>query len=247
MHKSISNIVRINLGLKPEIDLKTQEMQLKTVAYLKKINDPEIKVKREPLKEDELKEILKKTATKIISCFEYNKENTPVIQTLFYYFTKNPKFYESNVVSNEPSFNKGILLIGNTGSGKTTIIDIFKELKWQKFRKFSTYAVVEEFEKLGEKGIDTFFKGNIFFDDLGAEQEAFFYGKREVVGTRLLEKRYNLFLNDGIKTHATTNLSHKQLTEKYGFRLEGRMLEMFNIIHLGVEENSIDFRLKNHK
>ena len=100
---------------------------------------------------------------------------------------------------------------------------------------------------MGEIGLTTYFKGNIFFDDLGTEKEAMYYGKRENVGTRILETRYNNFLSIGAKTHATSNLSHSDLTEKYGFRLEGRILEMFNIIYLGNKPDSIDFRLKNHK
>lgn len=244
---SISNIIRKNWGEPQIISQDEAERQLKTANYLKKINTPTEKRKREPLTEDQLKKMFQKKANEITGGFEYNPENTPVIEALFYYFTKNPKFYETKVVDNEASLNKGLLLIGNTGSGKTTVLDIFKALKWQGFRKFSTKDVVKDFGSSGEEGIKTYFKGNIYFDDLGAELEAMHYGKREELGARLLEERYTLFTDLGTKTHATSNLSHKQLTDKYGFRLEGRILEMFNIIYLGKKGNSIDFRIKNHK
>ena len=235
------------MGLDPKVSKNTKKASKLSNDYFKKIHSEAPVKEVEPLTEDQLKKLFTTEANKLTGGFTYTDENTPIIETLFYYFTKSDKFYQSKIIINEKSLNKGILLIGNTGSGKTTILDIFKSLKWQGFRKFSTYDMVESFEKEGEKGITTYFTGNIYFDDLGAEQEAYYYGKREVVGTRLLEKRYNLYLRTGNKTHATSNLTPKQLTDKYGFRIEGRILEMFNIIYLGKNANSIDFRIKNHK
>lgn len=247
MANSISNIIKKNLGLTPEVN-KNQFDSLKiSNDYFHKINLEKKEAKKQPIPIEKLKSIFLEKANEITGNFIINDENKDVINTLFYYFTSNELFYNNNVISNEASLKKGILLIGNTGSGKTTILDVFKAIKWQGFRKFSTYDVIEDFEKEGEKGIITYFKGNIYFDDLGAEQEAYFYGKRENVGTRLIEKRYNNYIREGLKTHATTNLSTKQITEKYGFRIEGRILEMFNIIYLGKNKNSIDFRILKHK
>jgi hypothetical protein len=247
MSGQISKILKKNLGIKVQPSQQMKKAAEKSAKYFSKINNPPEPEKKEPLTLDQLKEKFEIVANEITGGFDITEENKPVINTLFYYFTKHPNFYKTKIVKNEPSLDKGILLIGNTGSGKTTILDIFKALKWQGFRKFSTYDIVEDFEKEGEKGITTYFKGNIFFDDLGAEELAHFYGKRENVGTRLLEKRYNSYIREGLKTHVTTNCTLPKLVEKYGFRVEGRIYEMFNIIYLGNKANSIDYRIKNHK
>lgn len=247
MNPQLSNIIKKSWGETPKKTVSQQEQDKLTKAYFDKLNKtPEEPIKRE-FTEDELKKMFKKQAYIKTGGFVYTEENKPIIETLFYYFTRNEKFYNSKIIDNKPSLDKGVLLIGNTGSGKTTILEIFKALKFQKFRQFSAYDFASSFAQGGENEILHYFKGSVFFDELGAEKEAMFYGKREEVGTRILEKRYNLFLNEGKKTHATTNLSPKQLTEKYGFRLDGRFLEMFNIIYLGKNANSVDFRTKNHK
>jgi len=247
METQISKILKKSMGLEVEPSENMKRIVKKSSEYFAKINQPQEAIKREKPTNKVLKEALKQKANEITGDFVINNENKEVINSLFWYFSNNPKFNNSNIISNEPSLKKGILLIGNTGSGKTTILDIFKALKWQGFRKFSTYDVVEDFEKSGEKGIVTYFNGNIFFDDLGTENEAMYYGKRENVGTRLIEKRYNSYIRDGLKTHVTTNLSINDLVDKYGFRIEGRIYEMFNIIKLGSKSDSIDFRTSKHK
>lgn len=247
MRTQISKILKKNLGIDVEPDENTKRIVKKSAEYFAKINQPAPEIKRVKPTNKVLKEALKQKSKEITGNFIINNENKDVINSLFWYFSNNPKFNNSKVVENEASLNKGILLIGNTGSGKTTILDIFKALKWQGFRKFSTHDIVEDFEKQGENGITTYFRGNIFFDDLGTENEAMYYGKRENVGTRLLEKRYNSHINEGLKTHATTNLTINELVDLYGFRVEGRIYQMFNIIKLGCKSDSVDFRTLKHK
>ena len=73
---------------------------------------------------------------------------------------------------------------------------------------------------------------NICIDDLGVEKESVkHFGSEETVIEKILASRYNLFQN-GIITHATTNLDATMLQEKYGERLYSRFREMFNLIIL---------------
>lgn len=251
MTKKLGRIAAELLGveLPPEKTSEEEKKRLEELEDFKKeyndkvMNPPEPK-KLRPLTMEERKAQFFKAAAQIIgSKFIVNDENKPILNALFWYFSNNEKFNQTTVTENQPSLSKGLLLMGNTGSGKTTFIDIFQLLKWEfGFRKFSIYDVVEDFEKEGEKGITTYFRGIICFDDLGAESEAVFYGKRENVGTRLLEKRYNSWRVDGLRTFITTNMNLEELVDNYGFRMEGRFKESYNIIKLGAFNNSNDFR-----
>jgi len=85
--------------------------------------------------------------------------------------------------------------------------------------------------------IKNYSTANYMFDDLGKETVAnniFIYGKEEIF-TRILETRYNQFINKGIKTHITSNLSIHEIKKRYGLRLENRFYEMFNFLELNGE------------
>lgn len=246
---SISNIIKKQWGIETT-EKAPGELSQEAKKYFEELKQP---IKEKPKKVytmQELKHQFNAVANELTGEFIVNNENKDILTTLFYYFTANDTEFKKEAlktVKNKPSLNKGILLIGNMGSGKTQILDIFKQLKWQSFSRCTVYDVVEAFEKNGEKGLDIFFRGNRFFDELGAERQAAFYGTKEDVLTRILEKRYSSFRDLGLKTHVTTNLSQKQIANRYGQRLEGRILEMFNIIYLGGSTDYTDFRKLKHQ
>ena len=73
---------------------------------------------------------------------------------------------------------------------------------------------------------------SLCIDDLGIENvSAKYFGTSENVIEKIIFKRCDLF-QEGIITHATTNLSPSMLQEKYGDRLYSRIREMFNYIVL---------------
>lgn len=136
---------------------------------------------------------------------------------------------------------KGILLYGGVGTGKTTLFRIFKRLadaldiKEGYNRAFAVektnHIVLDVRERPNEVNISKYFNGNICFDDLGQEaSDAKVYGNTVSVMGDILFNRYDRFQNNGILTHATTNLSEKELADKYGERIHSRAVEMFNWI-----------------
>jgi len=149
------------------------------------------------------------------------------------------------VVINKQSHKKGVILAGNVGSGKSTLFQIFKAMKWFAKTRFSivtAYQIVSEYEQDGEAVIQKYFRGTWLIDELGAEETANRYGKKENLLKRILEFRYNLWQETGKLTYITTNLTPEELTERYGLRFGSRMYEMFNILYLGAKADSRDFR-----
>ena len=140
---------------------------------------------------------------------------------------------------------KGLLLIGNYGTGKTstmrTIEQILRDnhLKGQ-FKGYTANEIVELYEECqtpqDKKG---FWKRMlihiIYIDDVKTEREASNYGKANII-KEIIEKRYDR----GLLTHISCNYKSghaneiepgiAEFGERYGGRVLDRIFEMFNII-----------------
>lgn len=155
------------------------------------------------------------------SDFILNEESIKNIEPIIKYFAFDASFFDSensiNRVGNkilEPSFKKGLLLIGNVGNGKTSVMNAiqymidfyFEKAKteiwdtygdWSriKFNFKTCESLVSEYEFLKsgqEKEIffSKYSKGNLFLDDIKREKDASNFGITNVIKS-ILEKRYN--------------------------------------------------------
>ena len=97
--------------------------------------------------------------------------------------------------------DKGILLSGPVGCGKTTLMKLLRHLVPHR-RPY----------------------------DLGVEPMGTHFGKDCNVMGEILLSRYEFYQNTKILTHATTNLNAGELEERYGKRVRSRMRQMFNLI-----------------
>ena len=166
-----------------------------------------------------------------------NDVNRPILDLISRYFAKDISFNKTPLTANIPNLNKGLLITGKYGCGKTAMMNTFhllgKELMPNNFIWFvatSTLELVDEFESAGNVSKEHFFKKynnvrKIYFDDFGTEEHASNYGKKNLMKD-ILEKRY---LNKK-KTYLTTNLSLLEIKEKYGPRVFDRLQEQFNIL-----------------
>ncbi|MDQ2178577.1 ATPase [Marinifilum sp. D714] len=150
--------------------------------------------------------------------------------------------------------DKGILLTGPVGCGKTTLMLLINSFfpPMKQFQMKSARELSFEFEKQGYDLIGRYGKpmvhastgkyrnGIYCFDDLGVEQSQKFYGNECNVMAEILLSRYELYAQKRILTHATTNLSASELESRYGNRVRSRMRELFNLI--AFDSNSKDKR-----
>ena len=180
------------------------------------------------------------------SQFYIRKTDVPLILQLLYYFTNNKeKAKEHNI-----DLNKGLMLSGPIGCGKTTLLELMKliAVPEKKFFFTTTREVSFEFIQDGYEVIQRYSKGipgqhtkrNFAFDDLGTERNLKYYGNESNIMAEILLSRYDLFIAHHIVTHITTNLSATELEDYYGNRVRSRLRSMFNLI--AFDKETVDKR-----
>lgn len=130
--------------------------------------------------------------------------------------------------------NKGILLIGPIGCGKTSLITLMNEFSWPhlQYPVLSTRMIAAEYHKEGFEVTHRYGRRQkvICLDDLGVEQSVKHFGNECNTIAEILLHRYDIHVNYGIVTHATSNLNADQLEKIYGNRVRSRLRELFNLI-----------------
>ncbi|MGC4041917.1 MAG: ATPase [Flavobacterium sp.] len=173
------------------------------------------------------------------SHFKIIESDYGIIYRLISYFLKD----EENAFRYDIDLNKGILLSGPVGCGKTSLLNIMKYLTPAP-HKFSVKPCRDlsfEFIKDGYQVIDRYANGRLYaseakiycFDDLGIENNLKYYGNECNVMAEVLLSRYDIFISKRIPTHITTNLSASEIEQHYGIRVRSRLREMVNLIAFG--------------
>jgi len=127
---------------------------------------------------------------------------------------------------------KGILLTGPVGSGKTSLMFLMKYFAQKAPIVKPSREVAFDFNQNGYETITKFGRKewHYCFDDLGVEKSIKYFGNDCNVMGEVLLSRYDIYIKQGIKTHATTNLNAQELEKLYGNRVRSRMRELFNLI-----------------
>ncbi|CAL2109789.1 conserved protein of unknown function [Tenacibaculum sp. 190130A14a] len=209
----------------------------RNVEYFIKISKSKINTNQK-MNTEEFKNVFWKIANEYFSKlnreFIVDDNNKDFLHLLSLYFSENQDF--ETIAGGE--IRKGLLIYGSCGTGKSSIFDIIQNiskrygLKSFWFKNVSVHQVITDYNTQGEEIVKIYTRGKIHFDDLGAEKEANSWGIREKLMIRILETRYNLFKEKGIKTYITTNLSLEELKKIYGMRVYDRLFEMFNFLEL---------------
>jgi DNA replication protein DnaC len=168
--------------------------------------------------------------------FKILETDYPIIYKLIAYFLKDePTCFQHGI-----DLNKGILLSGPVGCGKTSLLNLMKHLTplEHKFIVKPCRDISFEFIQDGYQIIHKYSIGKLYqseprtycFDDLGTENNLKYFGNECNVMAEILLSRYDLFVTKKIQTHITTNLSASEIEAAYGNRVRSRLRQMLNLI-----------------
>jgi DNA replication protein DnaC len=168
--------------------------------------------------------------------FKILETDHEIIYKLIAYSLKDEQAcYQFNI-----DLEKGILLSGPIGCGKTSLMNLMKYLApaENKFSVKPCRDISFEFIQDGYEVIHRYSKGKLYqaeprtycFDDLGTENNIKYFGNECNVMAEILLSRYDLFIAKKLQTHITTNLSASEIEKHYGNRVRSRLREMVNLI-----------------
>lgn len=164
--------------------------------------------------------------------FIIDSDNREVITNVLKYFN-----HQEGVLD----LNKGLMLFGVVGCGKTTLMKVINKFyriqggwafgvkECRKIALFYNDHGDDVFDIYGDMNLKKPFMTAWCFDDLGTENDGKHYGNSLNVMLEILSTRYT-YQGCHRYTHITTNCSPEKLLDKYGLRLNDRFAEMFNIV-----------------
>ena len=225
----------------------SSEAEAKRIEYLKSVREPKEELKEIIPTSSQIWKYFLKVYKEQNGCdFNYSNQDTVKnIEPLLYYLSDNFekfKLCDNLTKLSQPSLEKGMLIIGGYGNGKSSIMRALDKCligTTNTFKLFSANDVVHEFEttKNDEKvEFDAkYLKGKRCFDDVLTEKVASNYGKVDVFKD-IIERRYdkklithiNCNFIDGEVGNLDSGLA--QFENRYGGRVYDRLFSMFNII-----------------
>ena len=142
--------------------------------------------------------------------------------------------------------DKGLLLVGPVGAGKTDLMKllrnylIFLKSNYQ-FDMKIVWKFAKSFQEDGYKAFDSEETGNRMYDELAlfddktgntmpTREFVSHFGNKLLIGSELIMMRYEVFKYNAIMSHFTTNANSGDLERIYGERAFSRLFEMCNVI-----------------
>jgi hypothetical protein len=173
-----------------------------------------------------------------IKNFSLSTKEIKLYELLAMYFTGDKAFEDAGYV-----LDKGLMLYGGVGCGKTTIMKLFRDNPIQPFGIVECMKISDQY-KQKEGGADIIhqysFIPSICFNDLGTEiesGESSHFGNKKNVMAEIVLTHYEKNEKKKFKFHFTTNLNADQQDKYYGPRVRSRLREMCNVISLeGIED-----------
>lgn len=223
------------------------QAKIKEKEYIDKISSP--KVYQRPSIEEFIK-LISERAKMDIGGLVLSENEKVIYRNLSTYFTLDTEDKEKaeEIAQFEKSsglkLSKGLLLYGNVGCGKTTLMRLCRSNPNRSYSIVSCREISAMFAKGGYNAVERFYDNvpttgsrhmffgqdeiGICFDDLGTESVKKNFGNDSNVMAEILLSRYdNLEFNS---THITTNCNEEELLAMYGDRVVSRMHEMFNFV-----------------
>jgi hypothetical protein len=125
------------------------------------------------------------------------------------------------------------MLTGPVGVGKTAVFKVFQRI-------FHSFIIVDaeqieiDLKKYGEVATLEMYgynkKADLLINDIGSEnKEVLIYKNSVSIIGAILKQRDKLLIDEGFRTHATTNLDKGELELFYGAQVYDRLKQDFNI------------------
>ena len=126
-------------------------------------------------------------------------------------------------------------MLGHTKAKEIALSDIREDLEFgSRYTGILMYSLEEQLKCFNNVSVCS-------IDDLADEVDSSkVFGTEIFVGYEVLSTRYDVWINEGFITLATSNLDRKNLLLKYGKRIDSRIEQMFNVVVL----DGIDLRKK---
>lgn len=178
--------------------------------------------------------------------FKRSTDNLANIKVLFYYFLNDLEFFKcENLIhaEYEPSFKKGLMVVGSYGIGKSAYFKVFEKIfnkhKTLRFKGYGAKDLVKSYELCPTPFdrsymLDKTVRPKLFIDDINSERIASNYGNCDVIEEILFkqnEKKYMTYVTCN-HTNPENNIKKTllDLGKRYGGRMHDRFFEMFNIV-----------------
>lgn len=189
-----------------------------------------------------------KIGNEFVNEFNIDKENENEIYALSLYFNEKSEFEQFN---EHFSIQKGIMLLGGVGTGKTLLMRIFQRylsLKGKTFAYKHINQIANEYIEIGFSAFNRFDAKDLWIDEVGLfdKESVKRYGNNVNVLEELIMHRYDRFVFAGVKTHVTSNLTPAQMQSEYDPRIWSRLKEMCNMIPLTGRDRRDTAKPKNN-
>lgn len=158
--------------------------------------------------------------------FFIDDNNRHFIKAICLFFSNDARF-ETEMGYNP---NKGLLIVGSAGLGKTKTIEAISRNMLNPVRIYSMIDISEEVREYGSA--EVFTGRTILLDDVGSEQEIVNHYGTKINWFKEFIESYYLHNKTFNRILITTNCGGEELQTKYGIRVRSRMREMFNVIEL---------------
>lgn len=194
----------------------------------------DFKKKYEPKKEDPIDQVkldkLKKEISGNVGKMGYLKHDPKVHSATIDYIAKKKLGISK----------KGLVFVGNAGTGKTVSCELITACLYDLKEKTGIHGNFFNSETIEQGYVSSKNKleymkqfydmETLIIDDIGREKTIHDYGNKSEVLTDVITIRYDLFKTKGYQMVMSTNLSTKELTDRYGGRAFSRLMEMCILI-----------------
>lgn len=162
-----------------------------------------------------------------------NENTIPLIKAYCLFLSRDGKFLETPSFS----FNKGLLIRGISGLGKTYMAECLQKNELNPILIYSMIEIAEIIKTEGEFNLPVDSDKTIYLDDVGTEPEIVNHYGTKINFFKNFIETYYLNKKSFNKLIISTNSSFKEIEEKYGFRVRSRLRgDMMNVIDVTGED-----------